>query len=66
MKTTEAEIRLMMTASKMLEALEHILLHLKPEGTEQRVLYDGTLHPTDYDKTIVDYLEEIIKEAKGQ
>lgn len=58
--------RLIAAAPDLLEAIEQILHRLEGPNNMQTVLYSDSLHPTDDDKTIVDYLQEVIEKATGK
>ena len=58
--------RLISSAPDLLEAIEQILHRLEGPNNMQTVLYSDSLHPTDDDKTIVDYLQEVIAKATGK
>lgn len=58
-----AEARAMLQhRDRLLHAVQTVLLHLAPDGAgyTQHKLYSDCMHPTDDDKTIVDFLREAI------
>lgn len=63
-----ANADLIAAAPELLNAIEYVLSQLAPPGATdaQCRLYSDALHPTDDDKTVVDYLRGVIAKAKGQ
>ena len=63
----QANASLLAGAPTLLEACRFILSQLDPDGANgaQCKLYSDCLHPTDDNKTVVDFLQEAIAKAGG-
>ena len=61
----EAKLQAELKVHTPLEACKEILSRLAPDDANgaQCKLYSDALHPTDDDKTVVDYLREVIEKA---
>lgn len=62
----EANARLIASAPDLLEVVKEIVKRLDSENGRQVILYSDSLHPSNDDKTILDYLKAAIAKAEGK